>query len=192
MQQFPFYQGFSTYTKRLFNYVIGLFSSISCHSCIHSIEFAQVINILLIRLELFHIVQYEKILKPSSISSATSVRLRFSYSNNFGGQLWNSDITNIRQIYEDKPLSRQYQNLLDTIFTVSILFWIHFRFWRKLFFLFIVHFCFRKSLQYLKKIFLTHLLFWIKWMFHSLFISVLLNTTAVSIPFEHTLHFPEN
>ena len=56
---------------------------------------------------------------------------------------------------------------------------------------FIVRFCLGKY-SFSLYTFWTHLIFWRKSVFHSLFISVLVNTASVLILFEHTLYFEEN
>ena len=76
--ELPFCEGLLTDTKRLFNWMIRLFFimylfSISCHICIHSLKFTSVVNMLLIRQELFYIVQHEEILNHKYIFIATIV-----------------------------------------------------------------------------------------------------------------------
>ena len=55
----------------------------------------------------------------------------------------------------------------------------------------IVYFCLGKY-SFRLHIFSVYLVFRRKWMFHSLFISVLVNTASVFILFQHILHFEEN
>ena len=86
--------------------MIGIFLyniSISCHSCNNSIKFAQVINmLLLIRRELFYIVQHEEIFSHNRFPQLQMFELYSSYSNNCAVSF------HIYQIYEDKHSSRRY------------------------------------------------------------------------------------
>ena len=56
---------------------------------------------------------------------------------------------------------------------------------------FIVHFCHGKY-SFSFDTFSTQLVFWRKWTFPSMFISVMVNKPSVSIPFQHSLYFEEN
>ena len=57
--------------------------------------------------------------------------------------------------------------------------------------LFVLHFCLGKY-SFRLDTFSTQLVFWRKWTSYSFFISVLVNTASISIPFQHSSYFEEN
>ena len=96
-----------TWTERLFNNMIGLFSimftfSISCYFCIHSIRFVPAINmLLLIRRKLFYIDWQEEMLNHYTFPQLQENELCFSVSNNWDCELWYSSTTIVqRQIFK--------------------------------------------------------------------------------------------